>query len=135
MDVDIHKAAGIIIQDRKVLSLRSKGGTIFLNPGGKLDPGETIEDALVRELFEELTIEVKKQDTELLDTYFASAATQPDKKLRMDTFIIHKYEGEPKASNEIEELRWLNTSSDLSNVASLIAHTIIPELKGRGLID
>jgi 8-oxo-dGTP diphosphatase len=135
MDVDIHKAAGIIIQNRKVLSLRSKGGTLFLNPGGKLDPGETIEDALIRELFEELTIQVKKQDTELLDTYYAPAATQPDKKLRMDTYMIHTYKGKLTASNEIEELRWLDSASDLSNVASLIAHTIIPTLREKGLID
>jgi 8-oxo-dGTP pyrophosphatase MutT (NUDIX family) len=135
MDVDIHKAAGIIIQNRKVLSLRSKGGAIFLCPGGKLDPGEAIEDALVRELFEELTIDVKKQDAELLDTYYATAATQRDKKLRMDTYIIHAYEGNLQASNEIEELRWLDSSSDLSNVAPLIAHKIIPELKQKELID
>ncbi len=135
MDVDIHKAAGIIIQDRKVLSLRSKGGTMFLNPGGKLDPGESVEDALVRELFEELTIDVKKHNAELLDTYYAPAATQPDKKLRMDTFIIHEYDGTLAASNEIEELRWLDSTSDLTNVASLIAHTIIPTLKQKGLID
>jgi 8-oxo-dGTP diphosphatase len=135
MDVDIHKAAGIIIKDRKVLSLRSKGGSIFLNPGGKLDPGESVEDALIRELFEELTIRVNVQDAEHLDTYYAPAATKPDKRLRMDAFFIHKYEGELKASNEIEELRWLDSSSNLDDVASLIAHTIIPVLKEKELID
>ena len=55
---DIHKASGILLQDRKVLVTRSRGKENFVHPGGKLEQGETPKQALVRELKEELNIDV-----------------------------------------------------------------------------
>ena len=55
---DIHKAAGIIIQDRKLLFARAKDMDFFIDPGGKIEPDETAKQALVRELKEELAIDV-----------------------------------------------------------------------------
>ena len=48
--VDIHKAAGILIKDRKLLVVRGEGKDFFKSPEGKLDPGENSVEALVREL-------------------------------------------------------------------------------------
>ena len=53
-------AVGIILQDGNVLACqRKRDATYALKwefPGGKLEPGETPEHALVRELHEELAI-------------------------------------------------------------------------------
>ncbi len=38
---DIHKAAGIIIRDKKLLVERSKGKEFFIAPGGTIEEGET----------------------------------------------------------------------------------------------
>jgi 8-oxo-dGTP pyrophosphatase MutT (NUDIX family) len=65
---DIHKASGIIIVDRKVLVERSVGKEYFVHPGGKLEPGETSKQAVVRELKEELQIGVQEDDLEELTT-------------------------------------------------------------------
>ena len=62
----MHKSEGIIIKDKSLLVLRSKGKDIFFASGGKLDQGETIEQALCRELYEEINIELKSTDF----TYF-----------------------------------------------------------------
>src|SRR4051812_20782408 len=51
--VDIHKAGGIIIRDKKLLVERSKGKDFFKTPGGSIELGETPKQALVRELLEE----------------------------------------------------------------------------------
>jgi 8-oxo-dGTP diphosphatase len=52
--------AGIIMRDSRVLICqRKRDGSTPLKwefPGGKVEPGETLETALVRELFEELSI-------------------------------------------------------------------------------
>jgi 8-oxo-dGTP diphosphatase len=74
--VDIHKAGGIIIRDRKLLLERSKGKSIFINPGGKVEPGETVTEALVRELMEEFRIKVRQEDLEVFGTFYAPAAGQ-----------------------------------------------------------
>ena len=59
MDYDIHKAAGIIIRDRKILIERSYGKDTFMAPGGKLEQGETPSEAAIRELKEEFQLDVK----------------------------------------------------------------------------
>lgn len=58
-------AAVIIDQDKVLITLRPEGkrfGGFWEFPGGKVDPGETPRQALVRELKEELDIEVKIDD-------------------------------------------------------------------------
>lgn len=52
----IHKAAGILIKDKKLLVEKSKNKEFFIAPGGKIEAGETPEHALVRELDEEFGI-------------------------------------------------------------------------------
>jgi 8-oxo-dGTP pyrophosphatase MutT (NUDIX family) len=44
----IYKAAGIMIEDRKLLVARQRGKPMFVAPGGKIEPGETGRMALVR---------------------------------------------------------------------------------------
>ncbi len=65
----LRVVAAIIIDDGKVFATQRgygecKGGWEF--PGGKIDVGETPEEALVREIKEELNTEVEVQ--ELMDT-------------------------------------------------------------------
>lgn len=54
IDIINNKVRGILVKDDKVL-VANYGG-IILFPGGKVDKGENLEEALVRELFEETGI-------------------------------------------------------------------------------
>jgi hypothetical protein len=40
---DIYKAAGIIIHERKLLFTRAQDMEFFIDPGGKIEKGETAE--------------------------------------------------------------------------------------------
>jgi len=70
--VTIMKIAtlGIILQDDQILLGEKKKGEIgtgvLCGPGGKLDPGETLEECLVRETREELAIELDPESLELV---------------------------------------------------------------------
>ena len=70
---DIHKAAGIIIRDRRLLVSRSKNKDFFVAPGGKLEGDETAERALIRELYEEQGIVVEPADIALFGTFYGIA--------------------------------------------------------------
>lgn len=60
--MDIHKAAGIIIRNRKLLVEKSKNKEFFISPGGSIEDGETPKQALVRDLKEEFQIDVDERD-------------------------------------------------------------------------
>ncbi len=133
---DIYKAAGLLVQDRKVLAERSVGKPAFVQPGGKIEAGETPEQALVRELKEELTIDVDETDLELVGNYSAEAANHPGRRVHMHVFMVKKWHGRIQASSEVEELLWLNSDipKDVT-IGSIFVHEIIPALKKQDLID
>ncbi len=133
---DIHKAAGIIVEDRKVVATRSKGKDIFIQPGGKLEDGETELDALIRELREELGIEVTEADVEKIDDYYAEAAGQAGKSLLLAAYLIKSYAGQITPQNEVEEVRTFTSRvPEGVEMASIFEHDILPILKARDLID
>ncbi|WP_159728501.1 8-oxo-dGTP diphosphatase MutT [Methylosinus sp. Ce-a6] len=75
-------------------------------PGGKLDPGERPEQALVRELAEELGIEVETAD--LAPLTFASHAYEAFH-LLMPLYLCRRWRGEPR-SREGQAIAWTRPS-------------------------
>lgn len=133
---DIYKAAGIIIEDGKLLFTRAQGMEFFIDPGGKIEPGETAKQALVRELKEEIDIDVNESDLDFFGEYSAEAANHKGRTVHMQVFMVRKYTGTIKASSEIEELRWLTSSvpSDIK-VGSIFGGEVLPKLKAQGLVS
>ncbi len=133
---DIHKAAGIIIQDRKLLVEKDIDKNYFISPGGKIESGETPEQALVRELQEEFTILVKPEDLEKFDTFSAPAAGQEHRTVYMYVFFVHNFTGQISHGHKVEQLLWLNSSIPVNiKVGSIFEHQVMPRLKELNLID
>ena len=133
--IDIHKAGGILLKDRKILVCRQKGWGFFA-PGGRVEAGETSEEALKRELKEECTIEVALKDLEKFGTFYALAAGQEGKYLQMDVFLVKRWEGEIQPSGEIEEIRWIDSHvPEGGELGSVIEHDVLPRLKKEDVID
>jgi 8-oxo-dGTP diphosphatase len=91
---------------RVLLSQRPEGKALaglWEFPGGKLDPGERPEAALIRELREELGIEVAAPC--LAPLVFASHA-YPDFHLLMPLYVCRRWEGAPM-SREGQALKWV----------------------------
>ncbi|RHR26603.1 (deoxy)nucleoside triphosphate pyrophosphohydrolase [Clostridium sp. AF19-22AC] len=100
----IKVVAAIIIEDGKVFATQRgygefKDGWEF--PGGKTEPDETSEDAVVREIKEELDTEVEV--IELLDTV---EYDYPKFHLSMDCFICRIKSGD-LVLKEHEAAKWL----------------------------
>lgn len=134
---DIHKAAGIMIKDRRLLVERSKGKDVFVAPGGKLEAGETSTQAVIRELKEEFQLDITENNLEEFGTFYAEAAGSHNtgKRLRMDVFIVENV-GEIVPDSEVEEIRWISSKipADIE-VGSIFAHEVLPRLKEQGLVD
>lgn len=135
-NIDIHKAAGIIIRNRKLLVERSKGKEFFIAPGGTIEDGETPQDALVRELMEEFQLTVNEADLSIFGTFRAAAAGQEAKVVEMQVFTVNSWQGEPTADNEVEEIKWITSQPEAGiKLGSIFEHEIIPRLKAADLID
>lgn len=100
-------AAALIDIDNRVLIARRPEGKAMAGlwefPGGKIEPGETPEETLIRELDEELGIEVC--DTCLAPLTFASH-TYETFHLLMPLFLCRTWEGEIHPT-EHPEVRWV----------------------------
>jgi ADP-ribose pyrophosphatase YjhB (NUDIX family) len=136
---DIHKAAGIVIVERKLLVTREKGKDIFISPGGIVEEGEDPKDTVVRELMEEVSLMVDIKDLEKFGIFYADAANNPGSWLKMEVFNVKSWFGEPTPSSgeeQIEEMLWLTSEiPDGIKVGSIYEHEVIPRLKKLGLID
>lgn len=53
------RVCGLIIKDNKLLAMRDENSPYYYLPGGRVNLHETVEDAILRELKEELDIAVK----------------------------------------------------------------------------
>jgi len=129
---NIRIAAAIIgDHDGRVLLVRKYGTRFFMQPGGKLHPGETAEQALSRELQEELGCTMIR--TEFLGTFFAPAANEPLHTVEALLFRAN-ISGEIQPSAEIEETVWIEPShtSDLP-LAPLTRDHVLPLVRSGGL--
>lgn len=123
----IKVAAAIIAHDNKIFATQRgygefKDGWEF--PGGKIEPGETSEEALVREIREELDTEIEVG--ELVDTV---EYDYPQFHLSMDCFWCTVKSGE-LVLKEHEAARWL-AAEELGEVEWLPADLdLVEKLKG-----
>jgi 8-oxo-dGTP diphosphatase len=107
MKVVVVSAVALIDKDSRVLLARRPEGKSMAGlwefPGGKVEPGETPEACLIRELHEELGIETWSSC--LAPLTFASHS-YPDFHLLMPLFACRKWEGTPQ-SRENQTLKWV----------------------------
>ena len=78
-------------------------GGLWEFPGGKVEPGESPEAALVRELKEELDLIIAP---DALEPFAFASHGYPDFHLLMPLFIVTRWQGEP-APHDAQALAWV----------------------------
>jgi 8-oxo-dGTP diphosphatase len=123
----IHVVAGALFdaQGRVLVAQRPAGkhmagGWEF--PGGKREPGEEPRDTLVRELHEELGIEVHEAAP-----LIAYEHEYPHRRVLLDLWVVIRYSGEPQPL-DAPKLQWVAVE-DLERIGLLAADLpMIPAL-------
>lgn len=106
----LRVAAGILRDaSGRVLITERVGGGPFQGmwefPGGKIGGGESAAQALVRELEEELGVEVAGTEH-----FMHIQHDYPDRSVSIDLFVVSEWKNEP-AGLEGQALRWVETAS------------------------
>ncbi|MEV8218657.1 NUDIX domain-containing protein [Microbacterium sp. NPDC077391] len=105
---DIRVSAAVIVDDRgRALVVRKRGTTRFMQPGGKPEPGESAAATLIRELDEELSLQIVEADLTPLGTFVSAAANEPDHRVIADAFALRAQPDDVVVQAELAELRWL----------------------------
>ncbi|TLM72717.1 NUDIX domain-containing protein [Pseudarthrobacter sp. NamB4] len=117
----------------RLLTVRKRGTSMFMHPGGKPEPGETAVQAAARELAEEVGIIVDPRELQLMGVWIAAAANEAATDIEATVFAAPgTWEASP--SREIAEIRWLDLAAlDRGaalpqDLAPLLTDHILPEL-------
>lgn len=129
----IDKLAFIDLKDRKVLVALSSGKDTWYIPGGKREHGETDEEALIREVKEELSVDIKPESIEKYGVFEAPAHGKPEGTFVQMTCYEARYLGEIVPNSEIEKVDYFTYSQ--KNMCSPVDNLIFDDLYATGLID
>ena len=124
MKKQVHVAVGVIKKDDLIFiakrhELQHQGGK-WEFPGGKVEAGETVTQALARELNEEIGIDVQSS-TPFLEIHH----DYPDKSVHLDIHLVEAFDGEARHL-EGQDHKWV-AISDLNNYEFPVANEVIIE--------
>jgi len=104
----IRIAAAILTRpDKKMLVVRKRGTDAFMQPGGKIEPGEEPAEALCRELAEELGLAVTPAELSFVSRFTAPAANEPGLFVFAEVFRL-RTDAVVEPGAEIEEVVWID---------------------------
>ncbi|WP_344255405.1 NUDIX domain-containing protein [Terrabacter carboxydivorans] len=123
-------AAFCLVRDGRLLTVRKAGTAGFMLPGGKIDPGESEREAAVREVMEEVGVDVSDSG-EPLGRFHDVAANEPGAFVDATVFVTHlRPHDDPAPLAEIAEQRWLDLDGELPpDLAPLLSNHVVPSLR------
>lgn len=128
-------AVVFINDDLEVLTVRKRGTTGFMLPGGKPEAGESFQDAAAREVFEELGLNVPAPSLQLLGVFTQPALNEPGCDVQAHVYLAPQLDTSwPKVhpQAEIEQLRWVHpVTGIMDHQAPLNTRAVFPELVAR----
>lgn len=124
MKKQVHVAVGVIKKGSEIFIAKRhdsqhQGGK-WEFPGGKVEVGETVTQALARELKEEIGIDVKSS-TPFLEIHH----DYTDKSVHLDIHLVEEFDGEARHL-EGQAYKWVSIT-DLNNYAFPAANAVIIE--------
>ncbi|MCV7341574.1 NUDIX domain-containing protein [Mycobacterium haemophilum DSM 44634] len=113
----------------RMLTVRKRGTTRFMLPGGKPEPDESATDAAIRECAEELGVTLDRGGLQEMGRFRAPAANEHRLEVEATVFE-YPLAVAATPSAEIEELRWLDPARPAlpTDLAPLLTMQVLPAL-------
>jgi len=131
--IHVDKLAFIEIRDRKVLETKNYGKDKWYIPGGKRDANESDQETLMRELKEELRVELIPETIKHYGIFEAQAHGKPEGITVRMTCYTGMYRGKLAPGAEVEKVDWFDYSK--RGEVSPVNQLIFDDLKAKNLID
>ena len=101
------RAYAVIIHNNKILLTKDVGEVGWKFPGGHVEENETFEQALIREIKEEVSLEVKIEKWFLEEKY--CKADRPDFEVHKMYFLCQALNNQIKIDpKEVEDYKWFS---------------------------
>jgi 8-oxo-dGTP diphosphatase len=97
----LRSAGAVVVRDGRVLVIHRDRYDDWTFPKGKLEPGESDEQAAVRELEEEVGLRVTLGER-LGETEYA----RDDGRMKSVVYFRAEAEGDPQALDGVDDVRW-----------------------------
>ena len=133
MTKKIDKLAWLYIREGKLLSARSINKELFYIPGGKREKGESDEQALVREIKEEISVDLIANTINYAGTFKAQADGKNSDTIVKLTCYFADFQGELSPDAEIEEIDFIGYQN--RSLCSLGSIKVMDWLKSQNLIQ
>ncbi|GAA1822301.1 NUDIX domain-containing protein [Nesterenkonia flava] len=135
--------AALVILDgqQRVLTVRKRGTSRFMQPGGKPEPGEDGQQTALRETQEEIGLVLEPTQLIPMGTFRAAAANESGFQVVCENYLVTLGEQAPEGlaelrpAAEIEEIRWvgLQELTPAPDLAPLLTEQVAPAV--RRLLD
>ena len=129
----IFKAALALIRDNKVLMSKNFHIDKYYIPGGTIEKNETDIETLIREIKEELCVDIVKETVKFIGIYEDVATNQPDKIVQIRLYSAD-ITGELKPNNEVEKLDWFGKNDNWEVLGTVAKTKIMPALVDMGMV-
>lgn len=137
MDKIMEVVGTMFFRDGKLLIDKPRSKPTFQMIGGKVEKGETVREAAIRECHEELGEEAIFDENllEFVMDFEEIATSDPTKRIHMNIFQYKgQLKGELTASEEIEKFMWFGANDDRSILSNTLKNEIVPYCIEKGLI-
>ena len=108
-------------KENQILLVQVRNRDKYYFPGGKIDEGESLVEALQRELKEELRLELAEDELEFIGTIVGEAYPQPNMLTELNGFKVNRAIDWSKVEtdHEITDMKWFDIN-DSENIAPAV---------------
>ncbi len=124
-----HRAGLAVLRDGRLLMVRKTGTEYWAIPGGHVEGGESVRQALERELQEELCVDLADEGFQALGTFMERAADS-DEGFRL-SLCAGEIVGTPSPSAEIAEYVWYDGTLPHGELPPMFVNHVRPALVRR----